>query len=121
MYEFNFGRMLAVAERDLRRFRRNRAFMVPMVLMPIVYLVILGQAMGGDLHHLPVALVDQDHGPAAVAVQNRLLTLQQSRALFRVASDQEEATDLLHPPNLNGEASAALTQLSTAMNNISGW
>ena len=92
MYEFNFGRMLAVAERDLRRFRRNRAFMVPMVLMPIVYLVILGQAMGGDLHHLPVALVDQDHGPAAVAVQNRLLTLQQSRALFRIASEPDPGT-----------------------------
>ena len=45
MYEFSLSRMLAVAERDLRRFRRNRAFMVPMVLMPIVYLVILGQAM----------------------------------------------------------------------------
>src|SRR5438132_1518135 len=84
--------MLAVAERDLRRFRRNRAFMVPMVLMPIVYLVILGQAMGGDLHHLPVALVDQDHGPAAVAVQERLLTLQQSRALFRVTNEPDPST-----------------------------
>src|SRR5206468_2021854 len=28
MYEFNLSRMLAVAERDLRRFSRNRAFMV---------------------------------------------------------------------------------------------
>ena len=92
MYEFSLSRMLAVAERDLRRFRRNRAFMVPMVLMPIVYLVILGQAMGGDLHHLPVALVDQDHGPAAVAVQERLLTLQQSRALFRVTNEPDPST-----------------------------
>jgi len=92
VYEFSLSRMLAVAERDLRRFRRNRAFMVPMVLMPIVYLVILGQAMGGDLHHLPVALVDQDHGPAAVAVQERLLTLQQSRALFRVTNEPDPST-----------------------------
>jgi ABC-2 type transport system permease protein len=84
--------MLAVAERDLRRFRRNRAFMVPMVLMPIVYLVILGQAMGGDLHHLPIALVDEDHGPAAVAVQDRLLTLQQTRALFRVANEPDPSS-----------------------------
>ena len=49
MFEFKLSRMVAVAERDLRRFRRNRAFMVPMVLMPIVYLIILGRAMGGDL------------------------------------------------------------------------
>src|SRR5437867_16664 len=89
MYEFNLSRMLAVAERDLRRFSRNRAFMIPMVLMPIVYLVILGKAMGGDLHDLPIALVDQDHGTAAVAIRDRLLTLQQSRGLFRLASESD--------------------------------
>ena len=92
MFDFNLSRMLAVAERDLRRFSRNRAFMIPMVLMPIVYLVILGKAMGGDLHDLRVALVDQDHGPSAVAVHDRLLTLQQSRQVFRLANE----------PDLNG-------------------
>jgi ABC-2 type transport system permease protein len=92
VYEFKLSRMLAVAERDLRRFRRNRAFIFPMILMPIVYLVILGKAMGGDLHHLPVAFVDQDHGPAAVAVQERLQTLEQSRELFRVASEPDPST-----------------------------
>ncbi len=92
MFDFKLSRMLAVAERDLRRFRRNRAFMIPMVLMPIVYLVILGKAMGGDLHHLSVALVDQDHGPSAVAVHDRLLTLQQSRELFRLASEPDLST-----------------------------
>ena len=35
MFDFSLSRMLAVAERDLRRFKRNRAFIVPMVLMPI--------------------------------------------------------------------------------------
>jgi len=92
MFDFKLSRMLAVAERDLRRFRRNRAFIVPMVLMPIVYLVILGKAMGGDLHGLPVAIVDQDHGPAAVTVRDRLLTLEQSRELFRVASEPDVTT-----------------------------
>jgi ABC-2 type transport system permease protein len=92
MFEFSLSRMLAVAERDLRRFGRNRAFLIPMVLMPIVYLVILGKAMGGDLHHIPVALVDQDHGPSAVFVQNRLLTLQQARQLFRVTTEPDPAT-----------------------------
>ena len=92
MFDFKLSRMLAVAERDLRRFSRNRAFMVPMVLMPIVYLVILGKAMGGDLHDLHVALVDQDRGPSAVAVHDRLLTLQQSRHVFKLASE----------PDLNG-------------------
>ena len=88
-FDFNLSRMLAVAERDLRRFKRNRAFIVPMVMMPIVYLVILGKAMGGDLHDLPVAIVDQDHGASAVEVRDRLLTLQQTRQLFRVSSEPD--------------------------------
>jgi ABC-2 type transport system permease protein len=91
-FNFSPNRMLAVAERDLRRFRNNRAFMVPMVLMPIVYLVILGKAMGGDLHDLPVAVVDEDHGPASVAIHDRLLTLQQSRQLFRLANEPDPST-----------------------------
>jgi len=87
MFDFRWSRMLAVAERDLRRFRRNSFLMVPMVLMPIVYLIILGKSMGGDLHDLPIALVDQDHGAAAVVVHDRLLTLQQSRSLFRIVDE----------------------------------
>src|SRR5438093_760072 len=91
-FDFSTSRMLAVAERDLRRFSRNRAFMVPMVMMPIVYLIILGKAMGGDLHNLPIALVDQDHGPAAVVVHDRLLTLQETRKLFKVASEPDPSS-----------------------------
>jgi ABC-2 type transport system permease protein len=92
MFDFSLSRMLAVAERDLRRFRHNVAMFIPMTLMPIVYLVILGSAMGGDLHHLAVALVDQDHGPAAVAVHDRLVTLQQGRGLFRLADEPDPSS-----------------------------
>src|SRR5262249_18142497 len=91
MFEFKWSRMLAVAERDLRRFRRNTTLMIPMALMPIIYLVILGKAMGGDLHDLSVALVDEDHGAAAVVVHDRLLTLQQSRNLLRVTDEPSPA------------------------------
>ena len=92
MFEFSLSRMLAVTERDLRRFSRNRVLMVPMVLMPIIYLVILGKAMGGDLKDLPLALVDQDHGSAAVAIHERLQTLQQTRRVFRVSEEPDPAT-----------------------------
>jgi len=84
--------MFAVAERDLRRFRRNSAFLVPMVLMPITYLVILGKVMGGDLHDLPVAVVDQDRGSVAVVVRDRLRTLEQSRELLRLSNELDPTT-----------------------------
>ncbi|HKW50098.1 MAG TPA: ABC transporter permease, partial [Candidatus Eisenbacteria bacterium] len=92
MFEFKPSRMFAVAERDLRRFRRNSAFLVPMVLMPITYLVILGKVMGGDLHDLPVAIVDQDRGASAVVVRDRLRTLEQSRELFRLSDELDPST-----------------------------
>ncbi|TMQ71299.1 MAG: ABC transporter permease, partial [Candidatus Eisenbacteria bacterium] len=65
---------------------------IPMAMMPIVYLIILGKAMGGDLHDLPVAVVDQDHGSAAVTVRERLLALEQSRTLFRLAGEPDPTT-----------------------------
>ncbi len=92
MFDFSLSRMLAVAERDLRRFRRNTKLLIPMTLMPIVYLVILGKSMGGDLHNLRVALVVQDRGAAAVEVRSRLLTLAQSRGLFRLANEPDPST-----------------------------
>jgi len=92
MFEFSLSRMLAVAERDLRRFRRNSTLMIPMALMPIIYLVILGKAMGGDLHDLPVAFVDQDHGPSSVAVLDRLFTLEQTRHLVTVSREPDPTT-----------------------------
>jgi len=92
MFDFKPSRMFAVAERDLRRFRRNSAFLVPMVLMPITYLVILGKVMGGDLHDLPVAVVDQDRGSVAVVVRDRLRTLEQSRELLRLSNELDPTT-----------------------------
>lgn len=92
MFEFNIQRILAVAERDLRRFRRNTKLMIPMALMPIIYLVILGKSMGGDLHDLPMAVVVQDHGRAAEAVTDRLLTMEESRRLFKLSTEPDPET-----------------------------
>ncbi len=94
MFEFNLHRMLAVAERDLRRFRRNTKLMIPMALMPIIYLIILGKSMGGDLHDLPLALVVQDQGVAAVEVRDKILTLAQSRQLFLLQNEPDPGTAL---------------------------
>ncbi len=59
-------RMWAIVERELRRFRRSPALIVMSLLMPIVQLVVLGYAFGGQVKHLKVGLVDQDRGLPAV-------------------------------------------------------
>src|SRR5262245_27256249 len=63
------SRMFAIVERELRRFRRSPTLIVISLVFPIVQLVILGYAMGGNVKHLKVAVVDQDGGVPAVRVR----------------------------------------------------
>ena len=62
-------RMWAIIERDLRRFRRSPMLIVVSLFMPLVQLVVLGHAFGGQLKNLKVGLVDQDHGVPALQLQ----------------------------------------------------
>ena len=39
------------------------------MILPIVQLVVLGYAFGGNVKHLKVGVVDQDHGVPAVKVR----------------------------------------------------
>ncbi len=63
------GRTWAIIERELRRFRRSPVLIVMALFMPIVQLVVLGYAFGGNVKHLKLAIVDQDHGVPAVRVR----------------------------------------------------
>src|SRR5258706_16137083 len=62
-------RILAIVERELRRFKRSPMLIVMAMIMPIVQLVVLGYAFGGNVKHLKVAVVDQDHAVPAVRVR----------------------------------------------------
>src|SRR5512139_1172461 len=62
-------RTWAIVERELRRFRRSPMLIVMSMIFPIVQLVVLGYAFGGNVKHLRLAIVDQDHGVPAVRVR----------------------------------------------------
>jgi ABC-2 type transport system permease protein len=63
------GRTWAIIERELRRFRRSPILIVVSMVFPIVQLIVLGYAFGGNVKHLKLAIVDQDHGVPAVRVR----------------------------------------------------
>src|SRR5438876_11345218 len=63
------GRAWAIIERELRRFRRSPVLIAISLIFPVVQLVVLGYAFGGNVKHLKVAIVDQDHGVPAVKVR----------------------------------------------------
>src|SRR6476661_192109 len=62
-------RTWAIVERELRRFRRSPLLIVVSMIFPIVQLVVLGYAFGGNVKHLKLAVVDQDHGVPAVRLR----------------------------------------------------
>jgi ABC-2 type transport system permease protein len=63
------GRTWAIIERELRRFRRSPMLIVISMVFPIVQLVVLGYAFGGNVKHLKLAIVDQDRGVPAVRIR----------------------------------------------------
>jgi ABC-2 type transport system permease protein len=88
-------RLLAVIERDLKKFRRNPVVIAMSVVLPIVYLVILGNSFQGKLKSLPVALVNQDTGPYAKRVVEDLKAIEAGPATFTLLPlrGQAEALD----------------------------
>jgi ABC-2 type transport system permease protein len=62
-------RILAIVERDLRRFRRSPTLIIVSMLLPLVQLVVLGYAFGGKIKNLTVGVVDQDHNLPAVRIK----------------------------------------------------
>ncbi|CAG1065526.1 putative multidrug ABC transporter permease YbhR [uncultured bacterium] len=81
-------RFLAIFERDLRKFIRNPLVVAMSLLMPIIYLVILGNSFQGELKNLPVAVVDLDSGPYSRKIMELLAAVEAGPAtleLVRVA------------------------------------
>jgi ABC-2 type transport system permease protein len=63
------NRMMAIVEREMRKFFRSPALMLASMIFPLVQLIILGNAFGGKIHNAKVALVDQDGGTQAVRIR----------------------------------------------------
>jgi ABC-2 type transport system permease protein len=60
---------MAIVEREMRRFRRSPLLIVMAMIFPLAQLVVLGYAFGGNVKHLKLAVVDQDHGVPAVRIR----------------------------------------------------
>src|SRR5512135_2132847 len=88
-------RLLAVIERDLKKFRRNPVVLGMSILMPIVYLVILGNSFQGKLTSLPVVIVSHDAGPFAKRVAENLRAIEAGPETFTliVMKDENDAVE----------------------------
>lgn len=97
MERSDMTRFLAVVERDLRRFIRNPIVIMASVVMPILYLVILGNSFQGELKNLSIAVVDMDGGPYSQRVIELFHALEAGPKTIKMyhLSDQGIAMDNL--------------------------
>ena len=63
------NRILAIIERDLRKFMRSPTLIIVSMFFPLVQLVVLGYAFGGKIKDLKVGIVDQDRGIPTVKLR----------------------------------------------------
>jgi len=63
------NRMLAIIEREMRKFFRSPALMMVSMIFPLVQLIVLGNAFGGKIRDARVGLVDQDGGTQALKIR----------------------------------------------------
>jgi ABC-2 type transport system permease protein len=63
------NRLLAIVEREMRKFFRSPVLMIMSMMLPLVQLVILGNAFGGKIRGARVGVVDHDRGPQALKIR----------------------------------------------------
>jgi ABC-2 type transport system permease protein len=97
-------RIWAIIERDLRRFRRSPTLIIVSMIMPLMQLIILGNAFGGRIKHMTLGVVDQDHGVQAVQLQEMFNAVAANAQTFDTVSynDQGKALKDLRDGRLDG-------------------
>jgi ABC-2 type transport system permease protein len=97
-------RTWAIVERELRRFKRSPILIVISMVFPLVQLVVLGYAFGGNVKHLKIAIVDQDGGVPAVRVRELAMAVAGGSKTFETVqyADQGQAVDDLRNGRVNG-------------------
>src|ERR1035437_9607664 len=63
------NRMFAIVEREMRKFFRSPTLMIMSLMMPLLMLVVMGNAFSGKIVGCRVAVIDYHHGPEAVKLR----------------------------------------------------
>ncbi|HEX4038577.1 MAG TPA: ABC transporter permease [Acidobacteriaceae bacterium] len=85
------NRMWAIVERELRKFFRSPTLMLMSMTLPLVQLIILGNAFGGKIRNARMGVVDLDRGEQAVKVQEAFAAVAANiRTFYTVPYDDEQ-------------------------------
>ena len=97
-------RTWAIVEREMRRFRRSPFLIIMSLVFPLIQLIVLGYAFGGNVKNLTIAVVDQDGGVPAIKVRELAGAVAANARTFHTVtySDEGTALDDLRAGRVNG-------------------
>jgi len=100
------NRMLAIVERELRKFFRSPALMLVSMIFPLVQLIVLGNAFGGKIRDARLGLVDEDGGPQALKIHQAFDSVRSNLRTFEPVyySNERQAIEDVR----NGKLQAAV-------------
>jgi len=84
------NRFLAIVEREMRKFFRSPVLMIMSMMLPLVQLIILGNAFGGKVRGAKVAVVDYDRGPQALKIHEAFDSIAVNIATFTTVGYTDE-------------------------------
>ncbi len=85
-------RMMAIVEREMRKFFRSPALMMVSMTLPLVQLLILGNAFGGKIRGAKMGVVDYDRGSQALKIHEAFDSIAANiRTFTTVPYDDEKA------------------------------
>ncbi len=93
------NRMMAIVEREMRKFFRSPALMLASMIFPLVQLIILGNAFGGKIRDARIAVVDQDHGPQSLRIRQAFDAVRANIRTFTTVDYDDEKQAMLDVRN----------------------
>jgi len=76
------NRILAIIEREMRKFFRSPALMMASMIFPLVQLIVLGNAFGGKIRDARLGVVDQDGGTQALKIRQAFDSVRSNMRTF---------------------------------------
>ncbi len=84
------NRVMAIIEREMRKFFRSPALMMVSMIFPLVQLIVLGNAFGGKIRDAKMGIVYEDHGTQAIRIKEAFDSVRaNARTFLPVPYDDE--------------------------------
>jgi ABC-2 type transport system permease protein len=86
------NRMMAIVEREMRKFFRSPTLMLASMIFPLVQLIVLGNAFGGKIRDARLGVVDQDGGTQALKIRQAFDSVRANMRTFVPVYYDDEKT-----------------------------